>query len=171
MTTAPQAENGSTTGCVPVTVSKRIEAPANVIFGFLADPARHEDFDGSEMLRGVASGSVITGVGDTFVMRMHYSEFGDYEMLNRVVEFEPNRRIAWAPVRHDVDDDDDWGHRWGYELVSDGQGATIVTEIYDCSRSPEDARRILKNGTTWLRSMASSLERLDALCSGSRPAA
>jgi hypothetical protein len=33
------------------------------------------------------------GVGDVFVMNMYYSEPGDYEMNNHVVEYEVNRRI------------------------------------------------------------------------------
>jgi hypothetical protein len=37
----------------PVEVSRRIEAPAAVIFKILANPQRHMDFDGSGMLRGV----------------------------------------------------------------------------------------------------------------------
>ena len=40
------------------------------------------------MLRGAASSAVISGVGDVFVMKMHYSELGDYEMNNHVVECE-----------------------------------------------------------------------------------
>lgn len=36
-------------------------------------------------------------IGDVFVMKMYYSELGDYEMNNRVVEYELNRRIGWEP--------------------------------------------------------------------------
>ena len=49
--------------CNPVAVTRRIEAPASVIFRLLADPDRHPDFDGSEMLRTGASNEVIVGVG------------------------------------------------------------------------------------------------------------
>jgi hypothetical protein len=48
--------------CKPVSVSRRIEAPAGVIFALLAHPDRHPEFDGSEMLRMGASNEVITCV-------------------------------------------------------------------------------------------------------------
>jgi hypothetical protein len=31
-------------------------------------------------------------------------------------------------------------YRWGYELSPDGPSATLVTETFDCSRSPEELR-------------------------------
>ena len=43
------------------------------------------------------SDAVVTGVGDVFTMRMYYSEHGDYEMDNHVVEVEQDRRIGWEP--------------------------------------------------------------------------
>ena len=81
----------------PITVSRRIGSPASAIFQILADPARHRDLDGSGMLRGVVSGAAITGVGDVFVMKMYFTELGEYEMNNHVVEYEPDRRIGWEP--------------------------------------------------------------------------
>jgi hypothetical protein len=39
-----------------------------------------------------------------------------------------------------------------------------VTEIYDCSRAPEDVRTELDCGNVFNESMAKTLERLDALC-------
>src|SRR5215472_18870386 len=128
----------------PVTVSRRIEARAGDIFRVLADPRRHLDIDGSGMLRGAVSEVMISGVGDVFVMRMYYSEHGNYEMNNHVVEFEQNRRIGWEPeagrghpaTAADSNERTRWGHRWSDELVPDGPDATIVTEIYDCSNAP-----------------------------------
>jgi hypothetical protein len=159
--------------CKPVTVSRRIQAPAADIFQILADPSRHLDLDGSGMLRGTSS-AIITGVGDVFVMKMFFSELGDYEMNNHVVEYELNRRIGWEPeagIGHrdaapDSSAQSRWGHRWSYELAADGPDATIVTEIYDCSRAPEAQREGMRNGTVWVEAMASTLERLDALSTG-----
>ena len=37
--------------CKPVSVSRRIEAPADEIFKLLANPDSHPEFDGSGMLR------------------------------------------------------------------------------------------------------------------------
>jgi hypothetical protein len=59
-----------------------------------------------------------------------------------------------------------WGHRWTYQRTPDGQDTTIVTEIYDCSRAPEEERRGMDNGNTWAESMTRTLERLDTLCTG-----
>ena len=64
-----------------------------------------------------------------------------------------------------------WGHRWSYQLTPDGPDATIVTEIYDCSRAPEEERAGMDNGNVWAEAMAETLERLDALCArqGNQP--
>ena len=84
----------------PVEVSRRIGAPAALIFKILANPGRHADFDGSDMLRGPVLDRLISDVGDTFTMKMH--RLGDdYLMLNYVVEFEPDRRIFWEPAPGD----------------------------------------------------------------------
>ncbi|MGN6792960.1 MAG: hypothetical protein ACTHJW_11315, partial [Streptosporangiaceae bacterium] len=58
----------------PIAVSRRIGAPASVIFPILADPGRHRELDGTGMLQGVISGSTISGVGDVFVMKMYFDE-------------------------------------------------------------------------------------------------
>ena len=39
-----------------------------------------------------------------------------------------------------------------------------MTEIYDCSRVPEEERAGMDNGKVWIEGMAKTLERLDALC-------
>jgi len=83
-----------------VEVSRRIEAPATLIFEIVANPQRHVEFDGSDMVRGVVQDRPISDVGDTFTMRMH--RLGDdYLMINYVVEFEPDRRIFWEPAPGD----------------------------------------------------------------------
>lgn len=144
-----------------VAVSRRIEAPAHKLFEVLCDPRRHQEFDGSTMVRDTDA-LPIEAVGDTFVMRMHNEEFGDYEMRNHVVEYVQDRAIAWAPKRHDVDDDEDWDHRWGWRLAPDGE-ATEVTAFFDCTRVPEEGRRILRGGERWRPDLERSLERLDTL--------
>jgi hypothetical protein len=160
----------------PFEVSRRIEAPANVIFAILASPQRHKDFDGSDMLRGVVDNRPISGVGDTFTMKMH--RLGDdYLMLNYVVEFEPDRRIFWKPAPGDpsrTEGNDPSkvgiaaGYRWGYMLAPDGDDATVVTEVFDHGPLPEE---LLRDGAAWingsnsvLESMAASLELLDKIC-------
>jgi uncharacterized protein YndB with AHSA1/START domain len=94
-----QKGTAMTTGsCQPVSVSRRIDAPADVLFAVLADPARHPSIDGSGMVGQALTTSVISRAGDTFTMRMHNEEMGGYEITNHVVDYQPSRRIAWEPV-------------------------------------------------------------------------
>jgi uncharacterized protein YndB with AHSA1/START domain len=157
--------------CKPVTVSRRIDAPASVIFQLLADPARHPAFDGSGMLRPGAPAAVISDVGDVFVMKMQNESLGHYEMENHVVEYEQDRRIAWDPALHAVDRPDQApvaigipaGQRWAFDLVPAGPDSTTVTEIYDCTGAPARIRAAVDNGNGWIEAMTKTLERLDEL--------
>jgi hypothetical protein len=90
-------------------------------------------------------------------------------MDNHVVEYELDRRIGREPEPGRGHPDagagphaSRWSQRWSYELVPDGVGATIVTEIYDCSSVPADARADMSDGEVWADGMARTLERLDA---------
>jgi hypothetical protein len=163
----------------PLKVSRRIQAPAASIFAILANPQRHMDFDGSDMLRGAVVDRPISDVGDTFTMKMH--RLGDdYLMLNYVVEFEPDRRILWEPAPGDpsrAEGDDPAkvgipaGYRWGYILTPDGDDATVVTEVFDSGRVTEEIRQsLLHDGGAWINghnsvreSMTATLERLEKL--------
>lgn len=158
-----------------IEVSRRIEAPARLIFEILANPQRHMDFDGSSMLRGVVLDRPISKVGDTFTMKMH--RLGDdYLMLNHVVEFEPLRRIFWEPAPGDISRAEGHdpskigipaGYRWGYILAPDGDDATVVTEVFDFSSLSEN---LLRDDGTWINgnnslrdSMIASLEKLEKI--------
>jgi uncharacterized protein YndB with AHSA1/START domain len=147
--------------CKPVSVFRRIEAPAADIFKLLADPERHPEFDGSEMLRPGASNKVIVGVGDVFVTKMYFAAMGDYEMHNRIVVFEPDRCIAWEPGNPELARN---GSRWRFDLAPDGPNATVVTETYDCTESPQEVRDAVDNGNAWLTGMTKTLERLAMAC-------
>jgi len=54
-------------------------------------------------------------------------------------------------------------HRWGYEFSPDGPGATLVTETFDCTRSPDDLRKATQDGERWRDAMTASLPRLELL--------
>jgi hypothetical protein len=158
-----------------VEASRRIEAPADLIFEILANPQRHMDFDGSDMIRGAVLDGPISDIGDTFTMKMH--RLGDdYLMLNYVVEFERDRRIFWEPAPGDpsrAEDNDPSkvgipaGYRWGYILTPDGDDATVVTEVFDYGPLSEV---LLRDGGAWingtnsvLESMTASLEKLEKI--------
>jgi hypothetical protein len=156
--------------CKPVSVSRRIEAPADTLFGLLTDPAMHTVIDGSGMLRAPLPGSVISGVGSAFTMSMHNDEMGNYEMTNHVVEYELNRQIGWEPVLSAASRPEDVaeigdraGHKWAFELTPIDPGTTVVTETFDCTRAPEWLRKVLDNGNRWVGTMTTTLERLDTL--------
>jgi uncharacterized protein YndB with AHSA1/START domain len=162
--------------CKPVKVSRTIEAPADRIFAILADPVRHLEFDGSDMLRGSLSDAMISGVGAVFSMKMHFEPLGgDYVMINKVIEYESGRRISWEPAPGDAIAAQDGaftigvppGHKWTFELTPDGADTTIVTEIFDCSAAPEELRDAVQNGEIWIDAMTATLARLDSLCCAS----
>ena len=158
-----------------VEASRRIEAPAGIIFGLLANPQRHVDFDGSGMLRGALLDRPLSNVGDTFTMKMH--RLGDdYLMLNHVVEFEPGLRIFWEPAPGDLSRTEGndplkvgipAGYRWGYILTPEGDDATVVTEVFDCGPLSDS---LLRDGGAWINgtnslreSMTASLEKLEKI--------
>lgn len=159
-----------------VEVSRRIGAPAAPIFAILANPQRHSEFDGSDMLRGSDVDRRISGVGDTFTMKMH--RLGrDYVMVNHVVEFVPDRRISWEPAPGDLETAGGdpakvgipAGYRWGYVLSPDGENATVVTEVFDCGQE-ENRWILLREDGQWingsnsvLESMTATLERLETV--------
>lgn len=154
-----------------VSVSRRIEAPADHLFALLTDSANHPLIDGSGMVRGPAPAVRLAGPGDAFRMDMHHDEFGDYQMQNKVVDFQPGHRIVWEPARvmaaAGPDDtetiDDPAQYRWGFDLSADGPGATMVTETFDCTRSPDDLRKATQEGEGWRDAMTASLLRLELL--------
>jgi hypothetical protein len=87
-------------------VVRLLHARPHTLFRLLADPRNHAQLDGSGLLRGDPVGPDRLKLGDTFTMGM--SQAGRaYRSVNQVVEFEPNRRIAWRSTGR--------GHSlWGY---------------------------------------------------------
>ena len=108
-----------------VSATTTIDAPPATVFAILVDPRQHSRIDGSGSVGAVIEGPErLTAKGDTFTVHMRL--FGvAYKIRNHVVEFEPDRRIAW---RHFG------GHRWRYELTPTDDGGTTVTETFDYSR-------------------------------------
>jgi hypothetical protein len=153
----------TTTGWV-LTVQRRIGAEPSAIFAVLADARRHAQIDGSGMLQGTVEEEPQTlALGATFGMGMKMAVLR-YSTVNRVVEFEQDRRIAWQ-----TGPDGTWGRWvagriWRYELepVEDG---TLVSESWDIT--PDHQRVLLRlGGIYWgktRRDMERTLARLDAL--------
>ena len=126
-----------------VSVERVIKAQAREIFALLADAGRHASFDGSGTVDHTDSESIPLELGTTFPMRMRgrpETLFLPYTMNNEVIEFEPDRRIAWRPTSFGglVG-----GRIWRYELIPTEDG-TLVRETWDVSRDRQ--RRMLKIG-------------------------
>jgi hypothetical protein len=102
-----------------------VPAAAADIFELLVTPARHSEIDGSGTVRGTQRGTPVRlALGTRFGMHMRW--LAPYKILNEVVEFEEDRRIAW---RHFA------GHIWRYTLEPLGPRATKVTEQFDPTQS------------------------------------
>lgn len=140
-----------------VSVSRVIAASPEAIFDILSDPARHGDIDGSGMVQQPRGESGRLEMGAEFSMDMKLG-FLPYRITNTVVEFEPNRLIAWChPGKH----------RWRYELEpveGDDGPATTVTETFDWStaRVPK-AIELMGYPKKHPAGMEATLERLAAL--------
>jgi uncharacterized protein YndB with AHSA1/START domain len=111
-----------------VRVVRLIHARPHTVFRLLADPGNHAQLDGSGLLRGDPVGPHQLKLGDTFTMGM--SQAGRvYRSLNQVVEFEPDRRIAWRSTGSGRGHTLIGGQRWRYILRRDPSG-TLVEHAY-----------------------------------------
>ncbi|MFF3571082.1 SRPBCC family protein [Nocardia jiangxiensis] len=119
-------------------VQRAVAAPAAEIFAILSDPQGHVAIDSSGMLMA-ASGEVVTGTGDTFVVHMDREALNDYplglyDVTVEIVRFEPDREIAWTVHGRRRSE-----HIYGYELEPIEAG-TLVTSYYDWSAVPQELK-------------------------------
>ncbi|MBB5790364.1 SRPBCC family protein [Jiangella mangrovi] len=136
-----------------VSASIAVQAPASVVFAILTDPRQHPRIDGSGSVRGLIEGPPTLTRGSTFGVRMRLFGVG-YRITNRIVEYEPERLIAW---RHFA------GHRWRYQLEPLDPATTRVTETFDYTRvGPLTATvlRVLRFPTRNRHGIEASLPRL-----------
>ncbi len=104
-----------------VSVAREVAADAAMIFDVLTDPANHSLIDGSgTVVAGRDGNTTRLTLGSKFNMDMKMGI--PYRMRNEVVEFEPDRLIAWRHFGH---------HIWRYELEPLPNGNTLVTESFD----------------------------------------
>jgi uncharacterized protein YndB with AHSA1/START domain len=145
------------------TVERFIKAPAAAIFAIVADPARHHEIDGSGTVQGVraepsASSTPLT-LGSTFDMKMKMGL--PYTMVNTVVEFEPDRVIAWQPrPDNGVLAALIGGRIWRYELTPQ-DGGTLVRESWDIRQEKIPAVMLKPMRKSTRESMAKTLGRLE----------
>jgi uncharacterized protein YndB with AHSA1/START domain len=146
-------------GDTVVSVERIIKAPAADIFAIVADASRHPEIDGSGSVKQLKQGAPEQlALGSTFGMSMKLGV--PYSMSNRVIEFEPDKRIAWqttfaGPLGRFIG-----GRIWRYELAPSG-GGTLVRETWDITKDKQ--RFMLKAGPVGKQTkdaMTRTLERL-----------
>ena len=148
-----------------VSATRRIAAPAALIFGIIRDPNGQVAIDGSHMLVTAPDAKPLVAVGDSFVMDMDRDALGDlplgqYSVLNIVTKIEPNTLLEWnvgSAERGPL------GHVYGYELVAAGDDATDVTSYCDWSGISDAVRERVKFPIVPKMALISTLEKLDRL--------
>ncbi len=148
-----------------ISATRRIAAPADVIFDIISDPAGQVAVDGSHMLVTAPDATPLAAVGDSFTMDMDREALGDlplgqYTVLNTVTKIEPGRLLEWnvGSAEHGP-----LGHVYGYELVPDGD-ATEVTSYCDWSGISDAVReRVARWPIVPKMALMTTLENLDRL--------
>ena len=111
-----------------VSVERVIKAPASAIFAIVADASRHPEIDGSGSVKQLKPGAAAGPVARLdFGMSMKLGV--PYSMSNKVVEYEPDKRIAWqttlsGPLGRFVG-----GRIWRYELEAAGDGTQVARDV------------------------------------------
>ena len=149
-----------------VSVERVIKASPDQIFALLADAGKHASFDGSESVNHASQQSVPLSMGSKFGMAMKGRKetlFVPYRTSNTVIEYEPDRRIAWQTTAMGGLLG---GRIWRYELSpapTDPDG-TLVRETWDVSRDKQ--KRMITSGSMPQQTedgMRATLERIAKL--------
>jgi hypothetical protein len=126
-----------------VSATRRIAAPASVIYDIVSDPAGHVRIDGSGMLDAAPGAQPITAVGQTFDMEMDRTPLGDipglvkYQVRNTVTKVEPGRLVEWTIGGIDQPP---YGHVYGWQLDPVSDGETDVTNYCDWTNITAELR-------------------------------
>ncbi len=152
-----------------VSVERTIRASPDKIFALLADAGKHASFDGSDSVNHASQESVPLSMGAKFGMAMRGRKetlFIPYRTTNTIIEYEPDRRIAWQTTSFGGVVG---GRIWRYELSSapaDPHG-TLVRETWDVS---EDKQKWMITSGSMPKlteeGMRATLERIAGLLEG-----
>ncbi|HEY5252558.1 MAG TPA: SRPBCC family protein [Acidimicrobiales bacterium] len=142
-----------------ITTEKVIRAAPEAIFALLADASRHPDIDGSGTVKQAKNDAPdrLT-LGATFGMSMKLGIA--YSMVNTVIEFEDNRRIAWQARPPGFFGRVSAGRIWRYELEPVAEG-TRVRESWDISQDHQ--RWMLRLGGLPKKTEANMAKTLDRI--------
>jgi uncharacterized protein YndB with AHSA1/START domain len=146
-----------------VSVERVIKAPPDKIFALLADAGKHASIDGAHSVNHASQASVPLSMGARFGIAMRGRKetlFIPYRTNNTVIEYEPDRRIAWKTtfLGGRVG-----GRIWRYELEAAPEG-TLVRETWDVSQDKQ--KRMITSGSIpqqTAEGMRATLERIATL--------
>ena len=143
-----------------ISVERVIAAPPEAIFALLADATRHKDIDGSGTVVEAKGEPEPLTMGSTFGMSMKMGV--PYSMVSTVIEFEPNRRIAWQTRGPGKIGGHVGGRIWRYELEPT-DGGTLVRESWDISQESAFTKPVVKllASKETGKNMAATLERIE----------
>ena len=143
-----------------VSVERVIHAPASAIFAVVADASRHPEIDGSgTVVKAKPGAPEHLELGSEFGMSMKMGV--PYSMVNTVIEFEPDRRIAWQAKPSGFFGRFVGGRIWRYEFQRDRRWRPPVRESWDITQDKQ--RSFLKRGKVGEQTagnMTKTLERL-----------
>jgi uncharacterized protein YndB with AHSA1/START domain len=144
-----------------VTVERTIPAPSDAIFALVADAANHPLLDGSGSVKSARSGGgEPLQLGSEFGMSMKLGL--PYVTKSTVIEFEPNRRIAWQTEAAGTLGRAIGGRVWRYELEPMGSG-TRVRETWDISKDTLRPVLAITFASKTRRDMLRTLDRIEEL--------
>jgi uncharacterized protein YndB with AHSA1/START domain len=149
-----------------VSVERVIKTSPDKIFALLADAGKHASFDGSDSVNHASQASVPLSKGSKFGMSMRGRRetlFIPYRTTNTVIEYEPDRRIAWKTT---AVGGLFGGRIWRYEL-SPADGGTLVRETWDVSQDKQ--KSMITSGSMpslTERGIRATLERIANLLEG-----
>ena len=144
-----------------VSVERQIAAPPEAIFELLSDANRHREIDGSGTVREALDAPQSLSLGSTFGMSMKLGM--PYRMRSKVIEFEPNRRIAWQTRGPGTLGKLVGGRIWRYELEPK-DGGTLVRESWDITQeSPATKPAVRRAAGKTKQNMAATLERIEQI--------
>lgn len=101
--------------------SRIVNVDATLLYDVLANPSRHHELDGSGSVGASVHGPASLATGDEFSIAMKLGPVR-YQSRNTVTEAVPGKVFEWRLSG---------GHSWRWELESQADGSTRVTEVFD----------------------------------------
>ena len=146
-----------------ITVERLIPAEPQEIFAYLADATKHKEIDGSGSVRDAKGDPEPLRLGSKFGMSMKIGI--PYSMVNTVIDFEQDRRIAWQTHGPTALGRFVGGRIWRYELEPSEDG-TLVKESWDITQeSPISRFSTRRMAGMTKRNMEKTLARIEELVS------